>query len=395
MRCPACRLGVTLVDPAASEPDDDLLLQLADGEAVERPPAVSRVPASGEAESPQRSSYAEQAAILGDVGEKRTCPCCKQQLPSRAKICVDCGIDLKSGRAIAMRDDDHLSRVYVTTENIVSVISWLFFVGIYPVTSEAFGLRKPWVTRAVALVTISVSVWYLVAFIYNSDPEPSLLAWMHWTGQAVADAEIDPALQAFCEPRWYQPFTSALLHGDPLHLLGNLLFLFVLGSRVNMLIGNSLMLLAYPALAYFSGLIDSSVNFNGPLTPSLGASGAIMGLAGMYFVLLPATNVHVVAWWRWGLVAGFQLNMNIFPVRGFWLVAAYIALDILATVLRWEDGVAHWAHLGGFIAGVALGLTLLLARLVNARGGDLISVVLGKAAWAIVGKPNAKRLTLW
>jgi hypothetical protein len=53
-----------------------------------------------------------------------------------------------------------------------------------------------------------------------------------------------------------------------------------------------------------------------------------------------------------------------------------------------KDGTAHWAHLGGFIVGASLAMALLLARLVRARGGDIVSAVLGRYAWAILGPPN-------
>jgi membrane associated rhomboid family serine protease len=120
----------------------------------------------------------------------------------------------------------------------------------------------------------------------------------------------------------------------------------------------------------------------------LGASGAIMGLAGMYFVLFPAYRVHVAIWLRLGLMTGFRLAWKLFAIRGFWVVLFYIAFDVLATALGAEDGVAHWAHLGGFIAGMAIALVLILTRLVNAYGGDILSVALGRYAWPLLGRPG-------
>ncbi|MBL8878005.1 MAG: rhomboid family intramembrane serine protease [Phycisphaerales bacterium] len=87
--------------------------------------------------------------------------------------------------------------------------------------------------------------------------------------------------------------------------------------------------------------------------------------------------------------------MNIFPMRGFWVVLFYIAFDVVYTYFGIQDNVAHSAHLGGFIGGVALAAALLFARVVNARGNDLFSVALGTWAWNLIGKPNAKRLSIW
>jgi len=64
---------------------------------------------------------------------------------------------------------------------------------------------------------------------------------------------------------------------------------------------------------------------------------------------------------------------------------------VLATLLRSKDGVAHWAHLGGFIAGALVGLILLLTRQVDAHSGDVISAILGRRAWALVGKPGQRQ----
>jgi membrane associated rhomboid family serine protease len=383
VRCPKCRaaLHVPQADTVAPPPeeDDGYILKLAGGDAVKRP------------QSPVR----EELAALASIAGTKTCPACQQSLPASARICVPCGIDLKTGRAIEMRDDEHLDSAYTYAEGIVRIISWVIFCGIYPVASEAFGLRKPWTVRGIAALTSLVSIYFFVHFVYTTEPDLEYFRWMDWSGKGFRDEETEAMLGPYSESYWYQGITSALLHDGVMHLVGNLLFLFVLGSRVNMLIGNVLTVLAYPLLAIGASLIQSIAQAEMPRTPALGASGAIMGLAGMYLVLFPATKVHMVAWWRWGLVNLFQLSMNIFPVRGFWVVAFYIALDVLFTALGAEDGVAHWAHLGGFLVGVGLALVLLVARVVDARGGDLLSLLAGQSAWLILGKPSARRLSLW
>jgi len=79
-------------------------------------------------------------------------------------------------------------------------------------------------------------------------------------------------------------------------------------------------------------------------------------------------------------------------VGGFWMLLLWVGWnDVLPTLIGSEDGVGHWAHLGGFLVGMVLALTLLLTRQVNARGADLLSVTLGKYAWALVGKPTTRK----
>jgi membrane associated rhomboid family serine protease len=213
----------------------------------------------------------------------------------------------------------------------------------------------------------------------------------------VTRADFEEAIGYAPQPhRTYQLFTHALLHADPLHLASNLLFLFVFGTRVNALIGNVLTAILYPLLAVLAAVSQlAATKSEDVVIPNLGASGAVMGLAGMYFVLMPTAKVHMIAWWRWGLLRWFELNLKQWAVRGFWVVLFYLSFEVIYTAVGMEDDVAHWAHLGGFLFGAVIALILLLSRLVNARGGDLLSAMLGKAAWKLLGKPNRPALSLW
>ncbi|HRX85937.1 MAG TPA: rhomboid family intramembrane serine protease [Phycisphaerae bacterium] len=374
-------------------------------------------------------------------GEGPTCPSCQRVLPPRSKICVHCGIDVKTGRRLlTARDADDDTAIAETT---ISIISWLFWIGLYPVASEAYGGKKPHAVRVIAVLTILISAWFLIS--EHRSPEfarthKNLLLWPR-SGEVTAEhidemyfytdwgdarafhaalrdveqkhapadensdaaaaptqsheedvleayATLTPEQKCIGEFHYYQLLTNALLHGGIMHLVGNLLFLFVLGSRVNALIGNLATAILYPLLAIGASIAHMMSVAGEPSVPALGASGAIMGLAGMYFVLFPAHKVHMAAWVRWGLIGGFHLSLRIFAVRGFWVVLFYIGGDALMTYVGAEDGVAHWAHLGGFIVGAAFALILLLGRVVDARGGDLLSVILGRRAWALVGRPG-------
>lgn len=416
VRCPRCGAAIAVAAapraPVEQHADqvNELLAGLASGEVVSAPEAYDvaarETPGDTDETTPRKGKLT------------RKCPSCGTTYPEEAVICPPCGVNLKTGRALLTTQDENVDEAYTYAENVITWLSWLIPLGVYPIASEAFGLRKPWVIRGIAAVTTLVSLWYMGAFLFNPDASPGLANLMLWSGEpAAADEQMsaeeliqslreegytDEEIAEFqaSEEQWMeagqhrgrQLLTHALLHADPLHLAGNMLFLLVLGSRVNALIGNVLTLIFYPFLAVAAGVAHAISMAGEPIAPMLGASGAVMGLAGMYLVFFPVHQVHMVAWWRY---FWFYLSYKLFAVRGFWVVLFYIAFDVLYTTIGLEDDVAHWAHLGGFLAGVGIALVLLVTRVVNARGGDLLTAVLGRHAWALLGKPNRPGWTLW
>jgi membrane associated rhomboid family serine protease len=207
-------------------------------------------------------------------------------------------------------------------------------------------------------------------------------------------ADIALVLDRRIEFQPHQLITHALLHDTRglirfiMHLGGNTLFLLVFGLRINELIGNLRMAIVYPLLAVSSALLDLWATRHGLWGSGLGASGAIAGLAGMYFIFFPVQRVRMIAYCNLWFLTAFMCLTKPFWIRGFWLLLLWFAWnDLVPLALHWEDDVGHWAHLGGFVSGVAVALILLVTRQVYARG-DLLSVALGKRAWWIVGKPS-------
>jgi membrane associated rhomboid family serine protease len=344
------------------------------------------------------------------------CPRCQRGLAPGAKICIQCGIDVNTGRPIVIAkglDEDDLA---IRADTWIRVVSWIVPFGLFPVASEAFGTRRPITTWVVTIVTLIASIAYFIAATSADDePSPAMMNLMHWTGSRQVseqrlehlpkrpknlDELIDTIRATHIPPpevgfRWYQLFTSVLLH-DPsnvvalvFHLAGNLLFLWVFGMRVNELLGNVKFAIVYPLLAVGSGLVDMLAHRHAPLQAGLGASGVIMGLAGMYLVFFPVQRVHVAIWFRGGILTKWQCFYKLFSMRGFWLLVLWIAWnDGLPMILDLRDSVGHWAHVGGFATGVLLALVMLVARQADARRGDLLSVTLGRHAWPILGKPG-------
>jgi membrane associated rhomboid family serine protease/predicted RNA-binding Zn-ribbon protein involved in translation (DUF1610 family) len=361
---------------------------------------------------------------------KVNCPSCEQKLDDSATVCPQCGIYIKNGRPILTAWDVDANELEDKAERIVKTVSWLIPFGLYPVYSDAIGNHKPYATWGITAVTVLVSIWFLVLNIAGSPQMMSAKNLMLWGGKAkpkaeqiqmlyyftsygdaeafaakkeelsadVPEEELDmaalnaltPRQQCFGEYRHFQLLTHAFLHGGILHLAGNMLFLLVLGSRVNATIGNIATVILYPILAIIAALFHLASLGAEPPMPMLGASGAVMGLAGAYLLLFPIHKVYMVIWMRWGLLFGFHLSFKCFAVRGFWVVLFYIMFDVIAVSLTVKSGTAHWAHIGGLLGGITLAFVLLAARIAYS-GSDMLSLVLGRYAWMIIGTPEARR----
>jgi membrane associated rhomboid family serine protease len=142
-------------------------------------------------------------------------------------------------------------------------------------------------------------------------------------------------------------FTSMFMHGGWLHLLGNMWFLWIFGHNVEDALGHRRYLVFY----LLCGTAAAAAQiFSGPYSdmPMIGASGAISGVLGAYFVLTPRANVKVLVL----LIIFFTvINMPAFIVLGFWFVMQLLSQ---AMSVPGEGGVAFAAHIGGFIAGAML-----------------------------------------
>jgi membrane associated rhomboid family serine protease len=143
-------------------------------------------------------------------------------------------------------------------------------------------------------------------------------------------------------------FFSMFLHANLWHLAGNMLFLWIYGDNVEHRLGRVGYLLAYlltgvGATLFFSAFAGSS------MTPMVGASGAISGVLGLYFLLFPRNEVKV-------LVFFFFITVILLPARlvlGFYLIAD----NLLPFIMKQQTGVAYGAHIGGFIVGLGIAWT--------------------------------------
>jgi len=146
-------------------------------------------------------------------------------------------------------------------------------------------------------------------------------------------------------------FTSMFLHGGWLHLLGNMLFLFVFGRSVEDRYGHFKFLLLY-FLSGFAGAILHIILNAGSRMPSIGASGAIAGVLGAYFVSFPRARITTLIF----LIFFFwTIELPAILVLGYWFLIQFVTgYQMLAIQSATGGGVAWWAHVGGFMTGLAL-----------------------------------------
>jgi membrane associated rhomboid family serine protease len=141
-------------------------------------------------------------------------------------------------------------------------------------------------------------------------------------------------------------FTSMFMHGGWLHLLGNMLYLWIFGDNVEDRFGHAKFLVFYllcgVAATFAQVLVSSSSN-----VPNLGASGAIAGVLGAYIVMFPRGQVRV-------MMGRGIIPMPALVVIGFWIVLQFISGIGSISQAADTGGVAYLAHIGGFIAGLVL-----------------------------------------
>lgn len=149
--------------------------------------------------------------------------------------------------------------------------------------------------------------------------------------------------------------TSMFLHGGFLHLAGNMLFLWIYGDNLEEEMGHGRFALFYVASGLAAAFLQTAAD-PGSQIPMVGASGAIAGVMGAYILMFPKARVDIFFF--------FIVFFRIFPVPAWVMLGIWFAVQVANGVLTPTDvgGVAHWAHAGGFVAGLVLVLPLWLRR---------------------------------
>jgi membrane associated rhomboid family serine protease len=162
---------------------------------------------------------------------------------------------------------------------------------------------------------------------------------------------------------WSTVITSMFMHGSWLHLIGNMWFLWLFGNNVEDSMGHLRYLVFYLLCGVIAAGAHIYTNMDS-MIPTVGASGAISAVMGAYLLLYPKARVHT-------LFILF-IFIKIIPIPAWFVLAQYFVVQMLSTSMEGAaGGVAVWAHIGGFVAGVVLVKLFENRMLVEARKNHL------------------------
>ncbi|MBI4565836.1 MAG: rhomboid family intramembrane serine protease [Planctomycetes bacterium] len=202
-----------------------------------------------------------------------------------------------------------------------------------PIGDENPRERTPYVTYA--LVALNILLFLLWCF-----PERTLV-------RHLPEHALWPMNEDWSDPGWWKSvLTSMFMHANILHILGNMIFLWIFGDNVEDKLGH-LPFLAFYLLSGIAGSALHVVTTERPDIPTLGASGAVSGVLGAYVVFFPRHKVRMLVW-LWFFI-------DIYRIPAFWWIGFWVFEQLLLT---WANtiGIATTAHIGGFVVGLAWSL---------------------------------------
>ncbi|NGM45335.1 rhomboid family intramembrane serine protease [Rhodobacter sp. SGA-6-6] len=201
-------------------------------------------------------------------------------------------------------------------------------------------------TPFVTLALIAVNVLVFLGYYTTLEGWPLMRFFMEWG--------LVPARLA--QGQGYGTLlTHMFLHGGWMHLIGNMLFLWIFGDNLEEEMGRIGFLLFYLG----SGLAAAALQIAadpGSGAPMVGASGAVAGVMGGYLLLYPKARVDVLLF--------FVIFFRVFALRAWIVLGLWFGLQLVSGVSTPTEGggVAYWAHIGGFLAGLVLVLPVWLRR---------------------------------
>jgi membrane associated rhomboid family serine protease len=206
-------------------------------------------------------------------------------------------------------------------------------------------IRFQYVTGALIVINVMV---FLMTGAFTSEEG----LWTYASGYGIVPVElihfVDPADAHNPIPEPLTLISYQFLHGGWMHLITNMLFLWVFADNVEDAFGHIGFLIFYLLCGVAAGMLHTLVMSQSP-APLIGASGAVSGVLASYLLLYPRARIWILLFLRIPL-----------PISAFWALSGWFVLQIVSVFLATEEDlqVAWWAHIGGFLAGLVLTFAL-------------------------------------
>ena len=209
----------------------------------------------------------------------------------------------------------------------------------------------------VAIIVLNLVAWVFVQGMGAAEPLARSVCELGLIpGELLGSAPpgtsvpLGPGLRCvLTEPSWSTVVTSMFMHGGWFHILGNMWFLWVFGNNIEDSMGHVRFVAFYVLSGVAAAAAQTFINPSS-VVPMVGASGSISGVMGGYILLYPKVRVHTL------VTLGFFVTTVALPayvMLGYWFVLQLL-MGTVGTLARAEGGVAFWAHIGGFVAGLVL-----------------------------------------
>src|SRR5437763_2357253 len=216
---------------------------------------------------------------------------------------------------------------------------------IFPIRTDSPLRGRPWMNWALLGVTIGVGVLEASTDQFRAPT---------WVAHAELSSKV-PSVPTF--------ITYAFVHAGWLHLLENMLALYIFGNNINDRLGHVGYLAFYLAGAIVAGIGFVASDANG--LPVIGASGAVMAVMGAYLALYPRSNITILS---------LLFFVGTFEVPSMYLISVFFVLDLVGN-LAGSVSVAHAAHISGLLFGFGVGMGLLAVKLLPRDPFDLLALL--------------------
>lgn len=206
-------------------------------------------------------------------------------------------------------------------------------------------------SRTIPIINISLIIINIYVFVYQYflsplGPEKFILQWSSIPYEFSHFTDINPPAII---PVPLTIFTSMFMHGGWLHLLGNMLFLWIFGDNIEDRLGHLKYIVFYLLCGVIASFSHILTNFNSQV-PTIGASGAISGVMGAYMFLFPRARIKTMVIWF--------VFIQIIRIPAVVMIGYWILFQIFSAWLEFGSaeggGIAWFAHIGGFVSGLTL-----------------------------------------